>query len=368
MNTNRLIKTFKKLVSIDSLSFNERELCDFISSYLISLGFEIYEDSVGDKIGGNCGNLYCYLKGDNIYEPILFSAHIDTVKPGKGKKAIIHENKITSDGNTVLGADDISGIVAIIEAITTIKEKNIKHRTIELLFTVAEEVYCLGSRYFDYSIIKSKKAYILDLTGPTGTVACQSPTIISFTIKITGKAAHTSSCMLNTVHSISIISKAISKINVGAIDKETMLNIGTINGGISSNIIPENTTITGEIRSFKHTKAINQLNKTFKIFSKIAKENNAKIETKSQIEIESYKIPPNSEVLKDFKRACNAMNIQFNAGISFGGSDNNNFKKHGIDGIVLSCAMENTHSLDEYASIDELKKITQLLIELMTIQ
>ena len=50
---------------------------------------------------------------------------------------------------------------------------------------------------------------------------------------------------------------------------------------------------------------------------------------------------------------------------TLGGSDNNNFSQHGINGIVLACAMEQVHSCQEYAEIAELEKITQITYELM---
>lgn len=79
-----------------------------------------------------------------------------------GKKAVLHEDgTITSDGSTVLGADDLSGVCAILEALTSLKEDGTPHRPLELLFDVAEETYCAGIRQFDFSRLKSKEAYVL---------------------------------------------------------------------------------------------------------------------------------------------------------------------------------------------------------------
>lgn len=71
--------------------------------------------------------------------------------PAFGKKAIFHsDGNITSDGTTVLGADDLSGVTAIYEAMRYLKQHDVEHRDVELLFTTGEELYCKGAKAFDY--------------------------------------------------------------------------------------------------------------------------------------------------------------------------------------------------------------------------
>ena len=142
INKDRLINNFAKLVSIDSESFQERQMADYIIDKLKAIGFEVYEDDCGSKRGGNAGNVYGYWKGTIPGEPILLSAHMDTVKPGKGKEAIIKEDgTIVGNGLAVLGADDLSGIASILEALETVAENKIRHRDIEVLYCCRRGVY-----------------------------------------------------------------------------------------------------------------------------------------------------------------------------------------------------------------------------------
>ena len=60
------------------------------------------------------------------------------------------------------------------------------------------------------------------------------------------------------------------------------------------------------------------------------------------------------------------MNILVKLISTFGGSDNNNFAKHGIEGIVIACGMNNVHSCGEYTSINDLIKSTEIIFKLMT--
>ncbi len=173
VNTERLVREFERLVAFDSESFSEREIAEYLKKKLTELGLTVEEDAAGSEIGGNAGNLYAVLPGnlpeENEERAILLSSHMDTVKPGNGKKAILQEDgKITSAGNTVLGADDAAGLAEIIEVLTLIKEQRVKHPDIELILPVAEEPYAQGSRVFDYKRVKAKTAYVLDLSGIGG--------------------------------------------------------------------------------------------------------------------------------------------------------------------------------------------------------
>ena len=156
VNKKRLIDGFKELVSIDSLSFRERMMADYLKKIWSELGVSLLEDDTTEKTGGNAGNLYGIVHSGGIDKtsgnPILIAAHMDTVAPGQGKRAVVHKNgRITSDGTTVLGADDAAALAVIFEAVQELREENIIHNDIYLLFTVAEEAYTVGASCFDFS-------------------------------------------------------------------------------------------------------------------------------------------------------------------------------------------------------------------------
>lgn len=367
INKDRLIDEFCSLVSIDALPYREREMGDRLKSYLIELGFEVTEDTAGEYYKGNCGNIYGYLKGTMEGDPILFSAHMDTVEPGLGKKAIVHEDgRITSDGTTVLGADDLSGVVAILEAVRTLKENGLPYRSIEVLFTIAEEVYIRGSEVFDYHQVKAKEAYVLDLDGPVGTAAIKAPTLVSFTAQITGKAAHAGFAPEQGIHAISVAAQAITKIRQGRIDSDTTVNIGTIEGGKARNIVPEVCLLQGEVRSLSHDKAVAVGEEIRQVFEETANNHAALLEFTTSFGCIAYEVLSEHPVIKRFEKICSKLDYKTNLIHTFGGSDNNNFLKNGITGIVLSCGMNQVHSLKEYTMVSELVKCTRIVLELMT--
>ncbi len=366
-NKKRLIDEFCKLVSIDSTSFKERKMADYLKGELNKIGIEIYEDNAGEYYNSNTGNLYGFLKGDIEGESLLFSAHMDTVEPGTGKKAVVHsDGKITSEGNTVLGADDMSGVAAILEALRVVKENNMSHRDIELLFPVAEEIYIKGTNVFDFSRLKSKTAYVLDLSGNMGTAALQAPSLISFTVEVRGKAAHAGFSPDKGINAIAAAAEAIANIRQGKIDNESTLNIGTIKGGTGTNIISESCVVKGELRSLDHNKAMDLLNNLKSAFEDSCKKYRAELNFDYNIDLKAYKTDKNSIAVQKYEDACNALGISTNYVSTFGGSDNNNFAKNGIEGIVVACGYNNAHTCQENIYISDLERLTGIVLNLMT--
>lgn len=367
VNRERILQNFSQLVEIDSLSFGERDMADVLIKSLIELGFEVKEDDAGKHYGGNCGNVYGYLEGTLQGDTILFSSHMDTVEPGLMKKAVVQEDgTITSDGNTILGADDLSGIVSILEAVRTIKEKGIPHRRIEVLFTIAEEVYIRGSEVFDFSAVRSKEAYTLDLSGSVGTAALSAPTLVSFTATVLGKAAHAGFAPEQGINAIAIAAEAITKLRQGRIDEATTVNIGLIEGGKARNIVSDICTLKGEVRSLIHEKAVSEAEGIKKTLEDTATLHGASIEFSMEFGCYAYHVDQEHPVVRRFENACLELGYDTEYTDTFGGSDNNNFHRHGITGIVLACGMNQVHSCKEYTHIDELVKCANIVLKLMT--
>lgn len=374
INKERLFREFKTLVEIDAESYEERAMADYLTERLRDLGLLVSEDDAGKRLAETkgielskaAGNIYGRLPGNCPGEALLFSSHMDTVNPGKSKRAVFHEDgTITSEGNTVLGADDAAGIASILEALTVIEEKHLKHPEIEVLFPVAEEAYGQGSRLVDYENIHAKYAYVLDLSGDVGTAAIAAPTILSVRITVHGKSAHAGFAPEEGVHAILIAAKAIAQIPNGHVDGETTVNLGQITGGNADNIVPNLCTVTGEVRSMTHEKALAQADKIRAAFEEEAKKAGGSVEVKIEEEVRAYRISKENEVVERFVKACAQNGLKDNLIETFGGSDNNHFVKNGMEGIVVACAMSNVHTKQEFTTESELAKSGELALTLM---
>jgi tripeptide aminopeptidase len=367
IRTDRLTDTFISLTAIDCPSFGERAMADRLTTELNKLGLCVEEDDAGIKTNGTAGNLFAVLPGTVDGEPLLFSGHMDTVQPAMHKKAQKHsDGTITSDGTTVLGADDAAGLAAILEALTSIKDDALPHRTLEILFTIAEEPYARGSEAFDYSKVKSHEAYVLDLAGTVGRAAYAAPTICSFTFEIFGKSSHAGFAPEEGVHAIAVAAQAISQLKMGRVDDETTLNIGTIEGGSATNIVPDHCIVKGEIRSYTHATVERVLESLVSKFNSTAASYGATCQMNSHFGCRAYEIPRQHPVILRYEEACANTGVSMQLCKTFGGSDVNQFEQHGITGLVIANAMFGAHSCKEYTSVADLKKVAEITQQLMT--
>jgi tripeptide aminopeptidase len=367
IDQNRLVDTFCRLVSIDAPSLDERAMADHLTAQLNSLGIQVREDDAGKKLGGTAGNLIATVPGSLPGAPLLFSAHMDTVEPSRGKRAQVHpDGRITSAGDTVLGADDAAALAVILEALTVLKVENIPHRTLELVFPVAEEPYTIGSHQLDATQLQAKEAYVLDMDGAIGTAALMAPSILYFKATIQGRASHAGMAPEAGIHAIAVAAQALTQLKQGHVDDLTTVNIGTIQGGLATNIVPETCTLEGEVRGFDHQLALDHLAEIVKIFQDCAAQAGATVDIHQEVRTVAYWEPEGSPVVRRFLRACEKTQIPPVLSKTFGGSDNNTFQQRGIHGIVLSSAMFMAHSTREYTTIPDLVHLAELTLALMT--
>ncbi|WP_026519836.1 M20/M25/M40 family metallo-hydrolase [Butyrivibrio sp. FCS006] len=369
---DRITDSFIKLAEIDGISYGERKVADHLKKIWKELGVELSEDNAGDKIGGDTGNLFGSVPGKGELkdaDPILFCAHMDTVSPGIDKKIIVHEDgKITSDKTTVLGADDRAALTVIYEGYRQILEEGADHAPIEFLFTPAEETYTVGASAFDYSVVKAKKAFVPDCSGDFGVYSSQEPTLIYFEITVKGKSAHAGFEPENGINSIAAAASAISRIKQGWVDDHTSLNFGTIEGGTVSNAVSAQVLIKGEIRSAIHEDALAAFENVRKVFEEETAAIGASVEFFSDIRLKAYKANESEKgsTLELYNRALSAIGERSFPKKSFGGSDNNVLVRNGIDGLCIYNAMHEIHTVNEYTTVEELVKTTQLVKNIMT--
>lgn len=371
IDPERLVKRFSEYVGYDSESYHEKALGERIKHDLESLGLKVSTEGTDSEYlkehPASFPNIYAFLKGDKEGEPVLLSAHLDTVKPGTGKKLVVHEGgRITSEGDTVLGADDVSGLSAILEALTVVKEKGLSHPDIEVLISPAEEVFCEGASRFDYSKVRSKNAYVLDLTGPIGTAAYAAPTILSFEIEIKGRAAHAGFEPEKGINALNIAVEALKDLKTGHLDEQTTLNFGTIQGGTIKNAVPGFVRIEGEVRSMDGQRAINVKDRVFARFKEASDLYGGTLETHYTEHVKAYRVEKSSKTVDRFVKAAEALGLKPSFTETFGGSDGNYFNEIGIETIVLASGMEKVHSTEEYTTIDALFTAAELTVNLIT--
>jgi tripeptide aminopeptidase len=366
VNEKRLVESFMELVKIDSISREERKLADFLIEKLEDLGLEVIVDQAGEKVKSNSGNMIARLKG-NIKEvtPIMFSAHMDTVVPGKNINPLCDGEKIVSDGKTILGADDKAAIAALLESLHIIKEKNISHGDIEIVFTICEEIGLHGAKNLDISDLNAQMAFVLDCGGQVGEIISAAPSQNSLKIIIHGKSAHAGSNPEEGINAIQVAGFALSRMKLGRIDEETTTNIGIISGGKATNIIPDEVTLEGEVRSRNEEK----LEKYTKILKQIVEDTAQEFKAKAEViinrEFYCYNLSTDDRVVKIAMKAAKDMGLEPQLHPSGGGSDANVFNKKGFPAVDLAIGMEKVHTVDEYILVKNLKNTVGYVLSII---
>ena len=160
-------------------------------------------------------------------------------------------------------------------------------------------------------------------------------------------------------------SRAINGLKSGHVSADLTLNIGKIQGGRLTNIVPDACTVEGEIRGGEHAAALDCLRVTEQAFQRACDEFGACLCFSSKCRVTAYQTPEDAPVVSRYVRACEAYGIKAETVRTFGGSDNNILAQRGISGVVIASAMHNCHSSAEFTTIDELVQLAEMLTHLM---
>lgn len=362
INEKRLVKLFCDLVEIDAPSRQERLMADRASALLQLRGCEVFEDLASAAIGGNCGNLYASLDGTLPGPPLLLAVHLDTVEPCRGKHAVVGDDGIIrSQGSTILGADDLAGLASVVEAIQSLKEDGTAHRSLEILLSVAEEQHLTGSHHLDMRRLTAKEAYVLDTSGPPGLAVLQAPGHIVMNFEFSGQASHAGISPETGVSAVQAAARGVARLRLGRVDPISTANVGRIEGGGETNVIPDFCRVSAECRSLDAGRLRELADEMRAAMQAAADETNARLQIQENTSYLPYQIAPDRPVVQRFVSACRKLNLPLRLTATGGGSDNNVLALHGIEGIVLSCGMMNVHSCQEQIAVVDLVDTARLV-------
>lgn len=366
VNKERVLAEFLELVKIKCSTRAERVVADLLTKRLVELGLEVNEDTAGQKIGGNAGNLIAYLKGNVPAAPVvMFSAHMDCVEPCGGVQPQLKDGIITSAGDTVLGSDDKSGVVGILEALRVIREENIPHGDIQVVFTIAEEGGLNGSKNIDRQLIKADFGYVLDSSGLPGKIIIMAPGQNKVEVVVHGKTAHAGLAPEEGINAIVVAGKALAELKQGRIDDETTANVGTIKGGQATNIVPDYVSIVCEARSRNSAKLEAQTKLMCDTFERVVTANGGTVDIKVTKAYDPYVLASDDPVVVRAKQAAISVGLEPKLEGTGGGSDANFFNKYGLPAAVLGTGMTKVHTTAEYIKEADLYKLAELVVALI---
>lgn len=366
IDQTRITELFLELVKIDGISLHERAVADYILKHLKRLNISGFEDNAATLVQGNCGNLVIKKNGGlETSPPLLLTAHMDTVLSTEKLIPVNENGVIKSDGTTILGADDRCGVALILYLLEYLITNDLKHRNLEIVFSVSEELGMFGTSALDYTQILAREALVLDSSRPPGFYVLRTPTTIDFEIEFIGGSPGTGMSQQNGINALLMANEFLNRFPLGQIDTETVTNVGTIQGGNAVNIIPPNVKIAGEMRSFN--------SETLKFLQSQIMSDTEIIEAKSGGEIiirfttvfEGFELNGDLPFVQHLDNAIETLGLTPEPLIYFGGSDANVLNSRGILAINLGIGVQNPHSFNEQIKIDDLVTMVNLLLKII---
>jgi tripeptide aminopeptidase len=368
VNQQRLVEEFIALVQVDSETKHEAEIAKVLKERFSALGLQVEEDHSSAKSGCEGNNLLFTLPAtaDAKDAPtIYFTCHMDTVVPGKGVKPQVGQDGIIrSDGTTVLGSDDKAGIASMLELVRVLEEEKIPHGVIKFVITAGEESTLLGSRNMEPGWVKADFGYAIDSNGEVGGIAVAAPFQSKVYITVKGKTAHAGVSPEKGISAITVAAKAVARMPLGRIDKETTANFGTFFASGETNIVTEKVELIGEARSLVKEKLLAQLDAMKSACESACTEMGASCDFRYELMYPGYKFDETAPHVKLAMDAAEAIGLTPNLFHSGGGSDANLFNGQGIPTVNLSVGYQAIHTVNEYIAISDLVKVAELVVEI----
>ena len=369
------------------------DLLNLLAQEAKDLGWpDIYQDPKGYVIIRIPTNL------PEVQPTVAFFAHVDTAEdaPGEHVNPIVHEYQggileispefrltpdnapelvayqgrrvITSDGSTLLGADDKAGVAEIMAAARFFKENPQWPRAnLELIFTSDEEVG-RGVEDFPWDQVKARQAYTLD-GGDKGSVELECYHAVMMKVKITGVSWHPGYARGQMVNAISMASALINMIPRSESPEATdgrygCLWVNDFKGAV------ETATLDIRIRDFEEK----ECDRRVEMVKTIAKAVEAafpggKIEWEEILQYKNMKagLDARPEVTAKLDEAIRVLGIEPVHTAIRGGTDGARLTEQGLPTPNIFAGGLNFHSRTEWVAVDSLKAATQVIAELAQI-
>ncbi|WP_183600826.1 peptidase T [Paenibacillus phyllosphaerae] len=401
---NDLIKRLTTYVQFDTQSDDESETCPSTPGQLVlgrALVDELTAIGMQDVTMDDNGYVMATLPSntDKDVPTIGFLAHIDTATDftGAGVKPQVVESYeggdivlnaalnvilspkefpeldqykghtlITTDGTTLLGADNKAGIAEIMTAMEyLIQHPEIKHGRIRVAFTPDEEIG-RGPHKFDVNAFDAKFAYTMD-GGPLGELQYESFNAAQAKITVKGTNVHPGTAKGKMVNSQKIAMALHAELPDAESPEHTegyegFYHLISMSGGA------EESKLTYIIRDFdKENFAARKANVTRIVESFQARygKDNIVLELKDQYYNMREKVEPVKEIVDVAHEAMTSLGITPLVQPIRGGTDGSQLSYMGLPTPNIFTGGENYHGKYEYASVNNMELATKVIIEIV---
>ena len=360
---------------------------------------EMKEIGIKDIFFNKKGYLIGRVPPNTTGETIGLMAHVDTSSdaPGKDVKPQLHSDYrgskivltdeliidpeeeedlseyigktvITTDGSTLLGADDKAGIAEIMTAASIIMaDDSIKHGEIELIFTPDEETGC-GMDNFPKEELHSKICYTMD-GGREGELEDECYYAYSGTVNFKGFVIHPGFARGKLVNAVSMAASFISMLPRNESPEATDGKFGNYWAHDISGTL-EKATLNIKMRSFdpddiqRRVKALSAFGSAVEAAFPGGK---VIVETKKQYVNMKEKLDQNPQVMINVEKAFELAEVEPYKVAIRGGTDGSRLTEMGIPTPNIFTGGHNFHSRKEWIAVPSMIKATNIILNLVQI-
>ena len=360
--------TFAELCRIESPSGSERACGERVIAELRALGVEVEEDGAADRAGSDCGNLLARIPGTRSQGAacVLLCAHLDTVPLLAPVEPVLVDGFWENANEGVLGADNKAAVAVLLALARHVCRERLP-LDLELLFTVCEETALAGARAFDAARLRSDFGYVFDHASPIGELVLDSPTHFRIEADFRGAAAHAGIRPEEGRSAIRAAARAIASMDLGRLDEQTTVNVGTIAGGTAMNVVPERCSVVAEVRSLREERAEAVVVEVVDRMHEAANlpECECDVDIGVQRTFSGYHLPAGRPVVQLAETALRACGHEPLAIASGGGSDANALIARGLQVVNMANGTERNHEPGERVSVAALEEMLDVALALL---
>ena len=363
-DNQRLLDRFVRLCEIPSPTGDERAIADAVAGELRELGVEVSEDDAAGPARAGAGNLLARVPGSGEGW-VMLCAHLDTV-PHDGRVEVeLTDGIYRSRGDTILGADNKA-------AVTVLMELAARHATapapigLELVFTVAEEDGLRGAKALDLKSLRSPYGFVLDHASPIGEMIVAAPTYERLTVEFEGEEAHAGIRPEAGRSAIAAAAAAISEMRLGRLDEGTTANVGVIEGGTATNVVPGRCRLEGESRGLDDARAVETVRAMLDACTWAAGEHQCDLNVDITEVFRGYRMPRGSAAVAAAREALERCGHEPREVATGGGSDANALMAAGYEALLLANGTEANHTPAESVAahrIVEMLEVAEAVVE-----
>ena len=370
---NKLVDELKSIgmteVTIDKNGYVMATLPANIKEKVPVIGFVSHYDTTPDFTGKNVKpQIVKNYDGGDI---VLNKKQNIVLSPKYFKDLLLYKGQtlITTDGTTLLGADDKAGITEIVTAMEyLVKHPEIKHGKIRVGFTPDEEIG-RGAHHFDVKKFGADWAYTMD-GSQIGELEYENFNAAGAKVTCRGKSVHPGYAKGKMINSMLIANEFINQLPAGEIPQETKGYEGFFHvTGLSGSI--EETTIEMIIRDHNAKKFKERKELVGKIAKKINKKfakqfggDIVEIEIKDQYYNMKEKVKPVFHIVEIAEEAMKQLGIKPIIKPIRGGTDGCQLSYKGLPCPNIFAGGHNFHGKYEYVPVESIQKATEVIIKI----